>query len=77
MFESFLCMGITISVFKTVGYIAEGKERLKISTKYVEITFFSNFSILVGILFGPEDLLSLSEDRIDINSSMYVRLIKK
>ena len=56
-------MGITLAVFKGVGYIPEVKERLKISPRCVEISFFSNFNILVGILFEPEDLLSLIEDR--------------
>ena len=55
-------MGIALAVFKGVGYINKEKERLKISTKCVEIFFVSNFDILVGILFGPEDLLSLRED---------------
>ena len=54
-------MGITLAVLKIVGYIPEEKERLKISTRWVEIYFFSNFNILFGILFEPEDLLSLRE----------------
>ena len=70
-------MGITLAVFKGVGYIPEEKERLKISTSCIEISFFSNFNILVGILFGPEDLLSLSEDIMEITSSLSVGVIKK
>ena len=70
-------MGITLAVFKGVGYIPEEKERLKISTRCVEISFFSNFNILVGILFGPEDLLSLRVDTMEITSSMSVGVIKK
>ena len=70
-------MGITLAVYKGVGYIPEEKERLKISTRCVEISFFSNFSILVGILFGPEDLLSLREDIMEITSSLSVGVIKK
>ena len=61
-------MGINLAVFRGVGYIPEEKERLKISTSRVEISFFSNFNILVGTLFGPEDLLSLSEDIMEITS---------
>ena len=61
-------MGISLAVFRGVGYISEEKERLKISTSCVEISFFSNINILVGILFGPEDLLSLSEDIMEIIS---------
>ena len=59
---------MTLAVFRGVGYIPEEKERLKISTNCVEISFFSNFNILFGILFGPEDLLSLSEDIMEITS---------
>ena len=33
-------MGITLAVFKGVGYIPEEKERLKMSTRFVEIYFW-------------------------------------
>ena len=71
---------ITLSVFKGVGYIPEEKERSKISTRCVEISLFSNFNILVGILFAPEDFLSMREDimeTVDIMPSVYVGVIKK
>ena len=55
-------MGITLAVFKGVLYIPEENKRLKISTICVEISFFSNFNVLVGVLLGTEDLLSLSKD---------------
>ena len=61
-------MGITLAVFRGVGYIPEEKERFKISTSCVEISFFSDFNILVAILFGPEDLLSLGDDIMEITS---------
>ena len=70
-------MGITLAIFKGVWYIPEEKERLKISTRCVEISFLSNFNILVGTLFGPEDLLSLREKIIEINFSLSVGVIKK
>ena len=70
-------MGIILPIFKGVGYIVQEKEILKISTSCVEISFFSNFNILVGILFGPEDLLSLSEDIKEITSSLSAGVIKK
>ena len=70
-------MGITLAVFRAVGYIPEEKERLKMSTSCVEISFFSNFNILVGILFGPEDLLSLSEDIMETTSWLSTGVIKK
>ena len=68
-------MGITLAVFKGVAYIPKEKERLKISTRSVEISFFSNFNIIVGIL--PENLLSLREDIMEITSSLSVRVTKK
>ena len=70
-------MGITLAGFKGVGYIPEEKERLNMSTRCVEISSFSNFNILVGILFGSEDLLSLREDVMEINSSLSVGVMKK
>ena len=76
-FESFLCLGITLAVFKGVGYIPEEKERLKILTRCVEISFFSNFNILVGTLFRPEDLLSPRKDIMEKASSLSVGVIKK
>ena len=60
-----------------VGYFHEVKERLKILTSCVEISFFSNFNILVGKLFGPEVLLSLSEDIMKITSSLSAGVTKK
>ena len=75
--ESLLCMEIILATFKGVGYISEEKERLKISTRRVEISFFSNFNIFVVILFQPKDLLSLSEDIMKITSPLSAGLIKK
>ena len=69
-------MEITLLVFKWLGYIPEEKERLKISASCAEISFFSNYNILVAILFGPEDLLS-REDILEITSSLSVGVIKK
>ena len=70
-------MRITLAVFKGAGYIPEEKERLKTSTNCIEISFFSNFNVLVVILFVPEDLLSLSEDIMEITSSLSLGVIKK
>ena len=58
-------------------YIPKERERLKIPTSYVETSFFSNFNVVVGILFGPEDLLPLSKDIMEITSSLSVGVIKK
>ena len=78
-------MGITLAVLKRAGYIPEEKARLKISTRCVEIYFFSNFNILFGILFEPEHLLSLRErererereDIMEITSSLAAGVIKE
>ena len=66
-----------ITVFTGVGYIPEEKEGLKISARCVEMSLLSNFNILVRILFGPEDLLSLRKDIMEITSSLSLVVIKK
>ena len=70
-------MEITFTVYKRIWYTAEEKERLKISASYFEIYFFNNLNILFRILFGTEDLLSLSEDIKEATSSMLLGVIKK
>ena len=70
-------MGITLLILKEVAFIPEEKQRLKISTSCVEISFFSNSNILVSVLFGPEDLLSLSEDVMEITFLTICRCNKK
>ena len=63
--------------FKGVLYIPEENKRLKISSSCFEISLLSSFNILVGILFGTEDLLSLSKDIMEITSSLSAGVIKK
>ena len=50
-------MGITLAVSSTEGKTLEEKEILNISDSWLEMLFLSNFSILVGMLLGPTDLL--------------------
>ena len=69
--------GNNFGSFKGVLYIPEENKRLKISTSCVEISLLSSFNILVGILFGTEDLLSLSKDIMEITSSLSAGVIKK
>ena len=38
------------------------KKTLNVSARWVEMSFFSSFKILVGRLFGPVDLPLFSED---------------
>ena len=50
---------------------------LKISASWQEISFLSNFNILVGMLLGPTDLVESSEDMIRAASCLSVGLKKK
>ena len=69
--------GNNFGSFKGVLYISEENKRLKISSSCFEISLLSSFNILVGILFGTEDLLSLSKDIMEITSSLSAGVIKK
>ena len=60
--ECFSCTGITLAVFSIEGKTTEEKEILNISDSWLEMSFLSNFNILVGILLGPTDLLEPNED---------------
>ena len=75
--ESFLCTGITLAVFSIEGKTPEEKEILNISDSWLEMSFLSNFNILVGILLGPTDLLESNEDMVFSISVLSVGLIKK
>ena len=52
------------------------KKEIKISTNCFEISFFSNFNILIGILSGSVDFFSLREDITEI-TSMSIDVTKK
>ena len=70
--ESFLWIRITLAVFKRVGKVPVVKERLNKSASSSEISFFSIFKTLLGILYGPVDLLISREERINLISSLLV-----
>ena len=70
-------MGITLAVFSIEGKIPEEKEILNISDSWLEMSFLSNFNILVGILLGPTDLLESNEDMTFSISVLSVGLTKK
>ena len=74
--ESFLCTEISFAVFSIEGKMTEEKEILNISDSWLEISFLSNFNILVGILLGLTDLLESNEDIFSI-SVLSVGLTKK
>ena len=48
------------------------KERLNKSASCSEIPFLSIFKTLLGILYGPVDLLISREERINLISSLLV-----
>ena len=50
---------------------------LKILTSWQETSFLSIFSVLVGMLLGPTDLVESREDMIRAISSLSVGLKKK
>ena len=75
--ESFLCTGITLVIFSIEGKTPEEKEILNISDSWLEMSFLSNFNILVGILLGPTDLLESNEDMTFSISVLSVGLTKK
>ena len=70
-------MGITLAVFSNEGKMPEGKEILNISDRWLEMSFLSNFNILVGILVSPTDLLESNEDMTFFISILSVALVKK
>ena len=64
-----------VSCFKRVGYIPEEKERLKISTSCSEISFLCIFNILVGVLFGPEEIMEIMEIASSLSLGLKIELI--
>ena len=70
--ESFLWIGITLVVFRRFGKVPVVKEKLNKSASCSEISFFSIFKTLLGILYGPVDLLISREERINLISSLLV-----
>ena len=66
-----------MAVFSIEGKTPEEKEILNISDSRLEMSFLSNFNILIGILLGPTDLLESNEDMIFSISDLSVGLIKK
>ena len=70
-------MGMTLAVFSIEEKMPEEKETLNISDSWLEMSFLSNFNILVGILLGPTDLLESNEDMTFSISVLSVGLTKK
>ena len=57
------------------GNTPDEKDRLNMSARWVEISFFNSFKILVGRLFGPVELSLFSEDIIKFTSCASVGVI--
>ena len=70
-------MGITLAVFSIEGEMPEEKEILNISDTWLEMSFLSDFNILVGILLDPTDFLESNEDMTFSASALSVGLTKK
>ena len=70
--ESFLWIGITLAVFKRVRKVPVVKEKLNKSASCSELSFLSIFKTLLGILYGPVDLLISREEKINLISSLLV-----
>ena len=75
--ESYLCTGITLEVLSIEGKTPEEKVILNISDSWLEMSFLSNFNILIGILLGPTDLLESNDDMIFFISVLSVGGIEK
>ena len=54
------------------GNTPDVKDRLNMSARWVEMSFFNSFKILVGRIFGPVDLSLFSEDIIKLTSCAFV-----
>ena len=71
-------MGITLAVFKIVGYIPVEEDPLVIVARYLNIwSLIFKYKNLVGILLGPQDLLILRDDIILKISSLFAAVVKK
>ena len=63
-----MCTGITLAIFSMDGKTPEEKDRSNMPARWVEISCFNSFKILVGRLFGSVDLSLFREDIINFTS---------
>ena len=59
-----MCTDINLAIFSMDGNTPDEKDRLNMSARWVAMSFFDSFKILVGRLFGPVDLSLFGEDII-------------
>ena len=68
---------MTLAVFSIEGKTSEEKEILNNSDSWLEISFLSNFIILVGMLLGLADLSESNQDMTFSITVLSVGLTKK
>ena len=68
---------VTFVVFSIERKTPEEKEIIDLSDRWLQMSFLSNFNILVAILLGPTDLLESSEDMTFSIFVLSVGLTKK
>ena len=73
----FLCMGMTLAIFRTEENCPVEKDILKISLNCWEMSFFSSFEMFTGMLFGPHNLCESREDIIKDISFFSIGVKKK
>ena len=66
--ESFLWIGITFATFSFSGNIPVENDVLKMIERFLDISSVSSLSILVGMLFGPDNCVGLKFEIISIIS---------
>ena len=67
-------IGTHLVILRADGKTTEVNNVLKISASWHELSFLSNFNILIGILFGPNDLVESIHDIMRSISSLPVEL---
>ena len=75
--ESFLWTGTTLVILRADGEAPDVNDILKTSASWQEISFLSNFNVLLGVMLGPTDLVESSEDMKRATSCLSVGLKKK
>ena len=75
-FRVFLYTGTTLAILRTDGNIPDEKEKLKRSTKGLDISFFRRIKMLFGTLYGPTDLFLSRDDMMLALSSLLAGWIK-
>ena len=70
-----MCSGITLAIFSMDGNTPDEKDRLNMSARWAEMSFFNSVKIVVGRLLGPVDLSLFSQDIIKFTSCVSVSVM--